>query len=184
MTDTSKKSSGGRPWTLMVTATTEFNEGMGSNSNHYLNFRADIETSRGTKNRFVSVFNTQRFPSLIADVKAALAAGGAKLTLRFDYDQGETVKILGVGHVDFRKSASDAPPTDDTTAEQPAAELPLEMPADEPSLIEEPVAQQPIETPVEEPIVQAVVDEPIAQADPMEGVVVEMKKPRRRRKAA
>lgn len=175
MTDTTKKSSGGRPWTLMVTTTTEFNEGLGSNGNPYLNFRADIETSRGVKNRFVSVFNTQRFPSLIADVKAALVSGGAKLTLRFNYDQGETVKILGVGYVDFRKSADGTPPTDATSSEQPAAELPLETPTDETPTIEVPVADEPIEAPA---------DEPVAQTNPMEGVVVEMKKPRRRRKAA
>lgn len=179
MTDTTQKS-GGRPWTLMVTATTEFNEGLGSNSNPYLNFRADIATSKGTKNRFVSVFNTQRFPSLIADVKAALATGGAKLTLRFDYDQGETVKILGVGHVDFRRSAGDTPPTDSTPVEQPVAELPLEMPVDEAPVIDTPT----IETPATEVPAENPVEEPIAQVDPMAGVVVEMKKQRRRRKAA
>jgi len=173
MTDT--KQSNGRPWTLMVGATTPFNEGMGSNDQPYLNFRADIETSRGVKNRFVSVFNTLRFPSLIDDVKQALVSGAAKLTVRFDYDKGETVKVLGVGYVDFRKSADGTPPIDGAPAETQAVELPLE------STVEEPV----IDTPVaEEPVIEAPVQEPIAQADPMEGVVVEMKKPRRRRKAA
>jgi len=174
MTDT--KQSNGRPWTLMVGATTPFNEGMGSNDQPYLNFRADIETSRGIKNRFVSVFNTLRFPTLIDDVKQALASGAAKLTVRFDYDKGETVKVLGVGYVDFRKSADGTPPTDGAPAGAQAAEPPVEAPVQEPPL-ETPVADDPVvETPVEEPVA--------VQADSMEGVVVEMKKPRRRRKAA
>jgi len=180
MTDT-KTTNSGRPWTLMVSATTEFNEGTGSTNNPYLNFRADIETSRGTKNRFVSVFNTQRFPNLIEDVKSALAGGAAKLTLRFDYDKGETVKILGVGYVDFRKSAETTPPTDHTPVDAPVAELPLETPIAETPEIEEPAAPEPV---LEEPTVETPVEEPVAQADPMEGVVVEMKKPRRRRKVA
>lgn len=179
MTDT--KQSNGRPWTLMVGATTEFNEGMGSNDQPYLNFRADIETSRGVKNRFVSVFNTQRFPSLIADVKAALASGAAKLTVRFDYDKGETVKVLGVGYVDFRKSAGDTPPSDGTPADAQAAELPLETPVTETPAIVDPVVEEPV---AETPAVDSPAQEPVAQVDPMEGVVVEMKKPRRRRKAA
>jgi hypothetical protein len=178
MTDT--KQSNGRPWTLMVGATTGFNEGMGSNEQPYLNFRADIETSRGVKNRFVSVFNTLRFPTLIDDVKQALAAGAAKLTVRFDYDKGETVKVLGVGYVDFRKSADGTPPTDGAPTEAQSAELPLETPVADATPVETVVAEEP----APEPVVETPVEEPVAQADPMEGVVVEMKKPRRRRKAA
>jgi hypothetical protein len=166
MTDTTK-TGGGRPWTLSVAATGEIKEGTGSNGAPYMNFRGDIETSKGVKSRSVSVFNTQRFPTLIEDVKAALATGPAKLTLRFDYDKGETVKILGVGHVSFRKPANDVATTDETPVDDQ---------------VETPVADTPA---VEEPIVDApVVEEPVATGDPMDGVVVEIKKPRRRRKAA
>lgn len=178
MTET--KQSNGRPWTLTVGATTGFNEGMGSNDQPYLNFRADIETSRGVKNRFVSVFNTLRFPTLIDDVKQALASGATKLTLRFEYDKGETAKVLGVGYVDFRKSAGSTPPTDGAPAEVQAA-LPLETPAEDAPPVETRAVEEPV---AEEQAAEPRVEEPMAQVDPMQGVIVEMKKPRRRRKAA
>ncbi len=193
MTDAATQKSGSRPWTLTLNQTTPFNEGTGSNDAPYLNFRADIETSRGIKNRFVSVFNTQRFPTLIEDVRAAFASGTARVTLRFEYDQGETVKILGVGHVSFRKAANDVDTSSRTTdtVETPAQETTAETPSTGTTVAGDAVddgtptsAEAPEPTTVSEPAVATeapVEGAAVVTEDPMQGVVVETRTKRKRR---
>lgn len=95
-----------------VKATGDIKQGMtkGEKPKPFASLKGDLVTNDGkSKSRTITVFNTQKNPTLVDDVVAALTAGPARMVVAFDRGtgehKGETARIVGLGR---QPAANDA----------------------------------------------------------------------------